>query len=262
MNDWSRTRKRVILSIVLLAVLLLVGVPFYFLFYEKPTCSDGRMNSDEAGVDCGGSCERLCSAESLPLISKGDPRVLLVASSTYEVVALIKNPNQGAEVYRGEYEIKIYDAASPIPVKLIQGSTFVPSGRDFAIFEGPFTLEPNVVPLRAMLEWKQDTLIWGKSPALEPEVEVSETRLSNASSTPRLEAVVENLSLGPVSNLDFVALVSDENGNLFAASKTFIDALASGESAPIIFIWPRPFAKPAVQIEIIKRVFPDRSFIR
>ncbi len=93
-------------------------------------------------------------------------------------------------------------------------------------------------------------------------VEVVDVVLSGVSSTPRLNATVENLSLGTVSNLDFVALISDAEGNLFAASKTFIDNIATGESAPIVFIWPRPFTKEATQIEIVKRLFPDRSFIK
>ena len=262
MNDWARSRKRIILAIVLLAVAILVGVPFFLLFYQVPTCSDGVMNGDESGVDCGGSCARLCNAESLPIISKGDPRVLTIAPNTFEVVSLVENPNQSAEIRQAKYTFKIYDAAGVIPVKVVEGSTFVPRGASFAIFEGPFTLEAGVTPARATLEWEVDALSWEKSDAAEPSVELAGIALSEASTTPRLSAVVENLSLGQVSNLDFVALISDSEGNLFAASKTFVDNIAPGESAPIVFIWPRPFVKEATQIEIVKRIFPDRSFIK
>lgn len=267
MNDWSRNRKRIILAIVLSAVIILVGVPFFFLLYDRPSCSDGRQNGDEAGIDCGGSCQKLCSAESLPILLKGDPRVLFLAESAtssraYEVVALLENPNQDAEIYRAKYTIKVYDAVSAIPVKLIEGSAFVPKGAEFALFEGPFNLEASIAPARATLEWEAETLSWQKNLSPEPEIEVSDTKLLNASTTPRLEATVGNLSLNTVSNLDFVALISDAEGNLFAASKTFIDTLTPGARDSIVFTWPRAFAKPAAQIRIIKRVFPDRSFIR
>jgi hypothetical protein len=262
MNDWARRRKRIILSIVLGGVIILVGVPLFLLFYERPNCSDGKQNGDETGLDCGGSCQRLCSAESLPLILKGDPRVLTIASSTYEVVAMVENPNQGAEIYKADYEIKVYDNVSPIAVKLIKGSTFIPKGMTFAIFEGPFTLQSEIVPTRATLEWQINPLSWQKNSEVEPEIEIREISLTRATSTPRLEARVENLSLTPVSNLDLVAVVSDTEGNIFAASKTFIETIAPGESASVIFSWPRPFPKAAAGIEIIKRVFPDRSFIR
>lgn len=223
---------------------------------------DRVMNGDESGVDCGGSCQLLCSAESLPLILKGDPRVLTIAPNTYEVVALVENPNQNAEIYQAEYILKIYDTTSTIPIKIIQETTFIPKGASFAIFEGPFTLQTGITPARATLEWQEETLLWRKDNLQKHMVEIVDITLSNASSTPRLNAIVENLSLASVSNLDFVVLISDSEGNLFAASKTFISTLAPSESAPIVFIWPRPFTKEATQIEIVKRVFPDRSFIK
>jgi hypothetical protein len=262
MNQWSRTRKRIILSIVFLTVAVLVGVPFFLLFYDKPTCSDGAMNGDETGTDCGGSCQKLCSAESLPLILKGDPRILSIASSTYEVVALVENPNPGAEIYKAGYTFMLYSPASNIPVKTIQGSTFVPKGTSFAIFEGPFTLEAGLTPTRATVEWEKASLTWQKNSLAYPELSIEDTALTSASSSPRLSASVENLSLESVSNIDLVALISDEAGNLFAASRTYIDSLEVGEKAQILFTWPRPFTKTAGSVEIIKRVFPDRSFIR
>src|SRR5258706_15176144 len=100
MNSWSRNRKRIIFGILALGVVVLVGLPIYFLFYRAPTCSDLKMNGDETGVDCGGSCQLLCSTQSLPLLMKGDPRVLMVATSTYEVVALVENANNSAEIYQ------------------------------------------------------------------------------------------------------------------------------------------------------------------
>src|SRR3970282_2599305 len=101
--------------------IVLIGVPMFFLFYRAPTCFDARQNGDEAGVDCGGSCQLLCGAESLPLLTKGDPRVLTLATSTYQVVALIGNANATAEIYRARYALKLYSASSSIPVKVIEG---------------------------------------------------------------------------------------------------------------------------------------------
>lgn len=262
MNSWSRTRKRIILAIVLAAVIVLIGVPFFFLFYEEPTCFDKKLNGDETGVDCGGSCQLLCSAESLPLIIKGDPRVLSIATSTFEVVALFENPNADAEIYRGEYLVKIFDSSSAIPIKILEGSTFIPKGETFAIFEGPFNLEAGVVPTRAVLEWQKEGLVWRKNTEVKPELLVKDAIVSRATSTPRLTAVVENLSLGSVSNIDLIALISDEEGNIFAASKTFVDTLAVGEESPVVFTWPRPFSSRVAGVLILTRIFPDPSFIR
>jgi hypothetical protein len=260
MNEWARNRKRIILAIVLFALVVLVGIPLYFLFYQKPTCFDRTQNGDETGVDCGGSCQLLCSAESLPLIARGDPRVLTIATSTFEVVALLDNPNPTAVIERAKYTLKVFDLASAIPVKTIEGEIYVPKGEEFAIFAGPFTLEAGIVPTRATLEWQKESLIWQKDALEAPEVDVVDKALSKEDTVPRLDATVENNSLEEAKNLDFVALISDENGNIFAASKTFIEYIGAGEEVPIIFTWPRPFNAKAAQITIITRLLPDRSF--
>lgn len=266
MNSWSRTRKRIILVIVFLIVIVLVGVPLYLLLYKAPSCSDGVMNGDESGIDCGGSCQLLCSAESLPLVMRGDPRVLVVATttatSTYEVVALFDNPNSQAEISRAHYTVKVFDRESSLPIRTFEGNTFVPKGKKFAIFIDPFNVDSNIVPSRAILEWDKKTLVWQKNINEVPEIEVTEEVLSREEFSPRLDALVENRSLERVSNIDLVAVLSDGNGNTFAASRTFIESLEPNESIPIIFTWPRPFNAKVAQMDILTRVLPDRSYLK
>ncbi|MBI2086853.1 MAG: hypothetical protein HYT69_01645 [Candidatus Zambryskibacteria bacterium] len=262
MNSWSRARKRIILAIALFVVVVLIGVPLYFLFYQKPTCFDKKLNGDETGIDCGGSCQLLCNAESLPLIARGDPRVLAVAENVFEVIVLVENPNVAAEIYRAKYIFKVYGSSSTTPVKIIKGETFVPKGTTFAIFEGPFTLEGRVLPTRATFEWQKETLIWQRNDAPVQEIAVKDQILSQADSSPRIEVTVENLSPKRVSSIDLVALVSDKNGNVFAASKTFLDSLASNDEAVAVFTWPRPFSTQTATIDIYTRILPDRSFLR
>ncbi|OHA96986.1 MAG: hypothetical protein A3J09_02925 [Candidatus Zambryskibacteria bacterium RIFCSPLOWO2_02_FULL_51_21] len=262
MNSWSRRRKRIILAIIFFVLIVLVGVPVFFLFYRAPTCFDGRQNGDEAGVDCGGSCQLLCRAESLPLIIKGDPRILSLATSTFEVIALVENANNSGEIYRAGYVLKIYDASSAVPVKTLEGFAYVPPGSVFAVFEGPFVLEAGVIPNRAVLEWQEGSLVWQKNAAPAPELLVLDPALSRETTSPRLEAVISNPTLADLANIDLTAVVSDAEGNIFAASKTFVESLPAGSKSTAIFTWPKPFDRQAAGTEIIVRVFPDRSFIR
>lgn len=262
MNDWSRNRKRLIFSLALLAFIVLVAIPLYFLLYRAPSCFDSKLNGDETGVDCGGSCQLLCQAESLPLLVKGDPRVLTISPNTYEIVALVENPNNTGEIYHAGYTLKVYDATSPLPSKIIEGETYVPQGEVFAIFERPFHLESSVAPKRVTLEWHKETLLWRKSTLATPDLRVKDTKLSREDTTPRLDAVIENLSQEDVSNVELIALLSDAQGNIFAASSTFLDKVSSGGQAQAVFTWPQAFALKVVDIKIIMRIFPDKSFIR
>lgn len=262
MNSWSRNRKRIILSIVISVLIVFVATPLFFLFYRAPTCSDLKQNGDETGLDCGGSCQLLCTSESLPLILKGDPRVLKVSNNTFEVVALVENPNASGEIYRAGYTLKLYDSKTTTPLKVIEGETYVPKGATFVIFEGPFTLGEEVVPTRATFGWKEETLLWQKNTLQTPELVVRNLSLSRENTNPRLNATIENNSFESVSNIDLVALLSNETGSIFAASKTFIDTLPMGGRAPVAFTWPQPFSDNVININIIIRIFPDKNFIR
>lgn len=262
MNQWSRRRKRIILSIIVFVLVVVIGAPVFFLFYRAPTCFDNSQNGDEKGVDCGGSCQLLCTTESLPLVFKGDPRVLKIADNTFEVVALIENTNISGEISRAGYAIKLYDLKSVIPIRIIEGEIYVPKASTFAIFEGPFILEAEVTPARAVLEWKKESLVWRNNIRRTPKLTAQDISFSREDTSPRLDATIENPSLENVSNIDLVALIFSETGNIFAASRTFIDTLPAGGMAPIVFTWPKPFSEKPLNVNIIIRILPDRSFIQ
>ena len=252
MNRWQRGRKRLILLIFVLALLVLVLLPLYYFFYRAPTCSDGKINGDETGLDCGGSCQRLCAPDSLPLISRGDTRVLKIATSTYEAVAIVENPNAG-EVRNAEYTIQVYSGGVS-PTKIIKGEIYVPPNSRFAIFEGPFILDST--PTRAILEWHEDTLSWQKSKANSP-IEVKSSSFTRILPT-RLQVRIVNTSLNSISNIDLIALISDKEGNLFAASKTLVDKISSKGEAVALFSWQQPFPTEPASIEILIKLLPSR----
>jgi len=261
MNKWSSRRKKFIFTLVLIALIILVGIPTYLFFYKAPTCSDGKQNGDETGVDCGGSCQLICAVESLPIVQRGDARVLAIAPGVYEVVATFDNPNVGAEVYRADYTIKLYATGNPVAIKVIEGYTHVPRNSSFAVFEGPFVLQ-DAVPQKASFVWQDESLVWEKTNKPLPNVSIESKDLTNASTTPRLEISVLNKSLESISNLELIVFISDKSGNIFASSKTFLDNLAGGATSPAVFTWPRGFDSEVGVINVIPRALPDRSFIR
>ena len=258
MNQWSIRRKRIILSIIISTLVVLVGLPLFFLFYRAPTCFDGKQNRDETGTDCGGSCQLLCTTESLPLVLKGDPRILKLSDNTFEIVALIENSNINGEIRRARYTLKLYDAVNILPIKTIEGEIYVPKGGTFAIFEGPFNLAEGISPTRVLLEWIDDSLVWQKNLESVPKLAVRGINISQEDTAPRLEAVLENDSLDEVSSIDLTAVIFDETNSIFAASKTFVEILPKGGRFPIIFTWPEPFTNRVTNIEVLIRILPNR----
>jgi hypothetical protein len=260
MNEWSQRRKRIILSFIFGTLILLVGLPLFFFFYRTPTCSDNRKNGDETGIDCGGGCSKLCQADNLPIILKGDAQVVKVASTTYAVVIQAENPNVNSDILRAQYEFKLYDASSSVPIKLINGETYVPKAGKFAVFEGPFDFG-ETIPVRATFEWKDKSLTWNRNITSLPSLAVEDEFLTNEQSEPRLAAELYNSSSNRISNIELTAIISDAQGNTVGVSKTFVERVEKDQRESIIFTWPQPFIGMPVLIDILIKILPDKSFL-
>lgn len=261
MNPWAARRKGIIFFIFSLSLIVIIGVPSYFLLQSKPDCFNGKQDGNESGVDCGGSCTLLCTPETLPIIERGNARLLKIATSTYVTTILIENPNIGGVVERAPYTFSIYKGSERDPVAVLEGETYIGRGGTFALFEGPFTLEESS-DYRAVFDW-EGTFIWEKSEDSTPLLSVEDINRSVTSdSLPRLEAFVVNNQDSDEFNIEVVAILSNSDGNTVAAGKTFIDVIRAHESVPVVFSWPAPFAEEPVSIRVLPHVLPDKSYIR
>jgi hypothetical protein len=261
MNEWSRSRRRNALLIALAFLVVVIALPLYYFFNITPTCFDTKQNGDETGVDCGGSCTLICGSQALPLIMKGDARVLEIATSTYEVVAHVQNPNPSSKIMKARYTFTLYEASSSIPVKTVAGYVYVPKNTDFAVFEGPFNLADKM-PSRVTFYWDNASLVWIKDAAARPNIEIAEASITNASTSPRVDASVMSSSLEPLQNIYLTALIFDNTGTIMAASKTYIDALNPRETVPVTFTWPRGFKQAPASVTVLPVLLPDSSYIK
>ena len=71
--SWASNRRLAYISVVLFGVLAVVLFVGLVVFYEAPTCFDGKRNGTEEGVDCGGSCDLICSfsAADIEILADG-----------------------------------------------------------------------------------------------------------------------------------------------------------------------------------------------
>src|SRR3990167_3757647 len=92
---WAFVRQ---LAYVIAMFTLLSGALYFgyrTFFYTAPTCFDGMQNGEEAGVDCDGSCEKICIAQiAQPSIEWA--KAFKVQDGLYHAVALIANTNRVA----------------------------------------------------------------------------------------------------------------------------------------------------------------------
>lgn len=237
MSTWASKRKlRYVLA--LCSVLFVISfLLFYAVYHTPPTCLDGKKNGDERGVDCGGNCPILCSADVLsPLILW--ERAFKVTKEVYNLVAYVENPNLFATVTRAPYLFRIYDTDN-ILIAERTGGTFIPPKKKFAIFE-PGIVVGERVPTRVTFEFTGN-LTWEKAVPNENPLSVRSSVLSREKEKPRIDADLVNNSLQAISNIEAVAIVFDGEGVAIGASRTFVDYLPKGESASLIYTWPEPF---------------------
>jgi len=67
---------------------------------------------------------------------------------------------------------------------------------------------------------------------------------------------VQNTTFDPLYDIEFVVAVYDADGNIMAASNTYLQRLDQGQTKDIFFTWPVPFTAPPAQADVIPRINP------
>jgi len=214
-------------------VIFLILIPIIF---KKPTCTDGKQNGTEAGVDCGGSCSRMCEAEVAdPVILWS--RAFPVTGSIYNLVAYIENRNKNSAVFTAPYEFRIYDTDNKLLGRR-EGKTFIPPNQQFVILESRFDAGQSQIK-SVSFEFKTPLGWVKKEPTLQTiPIRVSNIILDNNQNTPTLTAIINNDSIYNLPEFDVFAVIYDSDQNAINASKTHKEQLLRGKSLPVVFTWP------------------------
>lgn len=231
---------------MLVALLLLIWIGIS-IWYEAPTCFDGKRNGSEAGIDCGGSCELVCSFQAV------DPIVLWsrffeLQPGLYNAVVMIENPNTDVESEPVSYSFKLRDAENVL-VAEERGEIRIPADRTIPLFI-PNITTGNRIPVRSFFTF-ESPFVWGRTTHERPTVSVSNISLKKADTAPRLDATLYNSGSQTLSDIYVVAVLSDASGNAVAASRTVVPFLDPKQEANIFFTWPNAFGKNIASIDII-----------
>ena len=244
--------KRQIFYVGILIVFFLV---FGFLivrpsFNKAPTCSDGKQNGSETGVDCGGSCALACLAQ-VDEVSVLWARAFPVVPGRYNAVAYLENHNQGVAVNKINYRFRFADKNN-VYIGKREGSTYIPPSGKFAIFEPAIGIGYSI-PVYTTFEFTQvpQWIKISEEKKNQLQVLISEIVLSGETTSPVLSAIIKNNSFFTIPELSVVAILYDANHNAVSTSRTFFDSLDKEESREVTFTWPEPLPVEIVTKEII-----------
>ncbi len=250
--SWSARRKATYFLSFLFATIILLLIILAPLFNRPASCSDGVQNQGELGIDCGGPCTHLCRA------SYADPSILWVrwakvlSSGAYNFLAYGQNPNANVGAYDVPYSYKIYDK-SGILLYENSGSAYIPPLHNFVVFDDAINIGDKI-PARVDFQFSTSSIIWQNIAGKENSIETVSKELANTDTRPKLFAVLKNVSISPINNIQSFAILYDQNGNAIAFSKTLIDSIDAGSANTAVFTWPEPFPSPVYKIDILSEV--------
>ena len=229
--SWSNRRKFLYTSVTaFIGVIFLLFVYVQF-FTNAPTCFDGKQNSDEQGIDCGGSCALFCRDQvrsPVPLWS----RAFEVTPHVYTAAAYINNPNPGAAARNVAYSFQLFDEKNLLVAERV-GVINIPPVQTV-----PF-IDPNIdignrTVARALFAFSEEPL-WYKVGNL-PVLRVGNQYLSADAS--QLSATISNESINNADKVTVAAVLFDSNGVARAASRSILAQIPRKGSQDVVFTWP------------------------
>lgn len=247
MSSWSQRRKATYASIVIAIAAVIIGIPAYLVLYTPPSCSDGKQNGTEQGVDCGGGCQRLCSSAFLPPATSW-ARYEQIAPGLYNVAAYIVNPNRTGEASRVPYHLALYDSNGLI-ITDKTGTITLPPGRNTLAFL-PAVQVAKREPAKVLFEFTAAPDWHSRTDPLS-DLTIKDKQYSDEDGGSSLVVTLGNTSnkaLGPVA---VYAALYDIDGNAIGFSKTSVDRIEAKSTAIAPFTWPTDRLGRVVSIEVL-----------
>lgn len=218
-------------------------------FYKAPSCTDGVQNQNEAGVDCGGPCRYLCTAQVQPptvLFSKA----IQNSQGRTDVVASIENKNATAAAKDVPYRITLYGAGQSL-IQQVTGTLDLPPFSTVSVYLPGIAAGKQKV-VNTFLDIEATAPQWftmANDPRIVPTV--SNTTLLGTPSAPRIDAVLTNPSIRVLANVRVVVLVRSASGDVMAASETIVPTIPAQGRAIATFTWNNAFASTPTSVEAV-----------
>ncbi len=250
--SWALKRQLIIVALVLAVFSTIGTIILYPKLNPPPTCSDGKQNGKEQGVDCGGSCARICPFATNDVVVKW-ARAFPVTDDVWNAVAYISNPNVTAAARKVPYEFRFYDEDNQYITRRDGVAYIAPNGTS-AIFEGGIQVGSRP-PHYTEFKFLADPL-WESIDPRNTDIKIfpKGEKLENEAIKPRFTATIMNTSqLFTVQDVDVIAILYGADGNALAASQTNIEGMVPQESQDVYFTWQKPFSAQVTRTEIIPR---------
>ena len=223
-----RSIKRIIYGILYLAIF---GGLFYFLYlaFRAPAgCTNGRQDSGEEGLDCGGVCANICLPSSFEKLEvSGLVDILKISQNQTVLVADIQNSNQDIAAKEFEYSFEIKNEQNEI-IGSVSGKSFAYAG-ELKHLVGFFRSKDAGSVSGAEIKFAKEE--WIKAFEFpRPAVDFVEKRTNQTDTGVEAVGRIINRDVVSLSKVEIVAIFKNGYGSIVGVSQTELENIGPGES--------------------------------
>lgn len=265
-DSWRKRRKKMFIYSFALMLLAFTFYKVYPYLYPAPTCFDNKINGDEAGIDCGGSCELSCHTEVIPVEVKFS-RAIKTEENLYDLIAMIQNKNTNKNIKDSiiNYTFSIYDKAGSLLNK-VNGFSAMQVGQTFPIILQNIPLDltnsgNEVSKVVTNISFNGDD--WIKvDPVFAENFFVIESTdfVQNRNNISQLSVVLKNRTKANFKNIPVRITLEDEVGNFIAVNETIMPEIKAEDFANLSFTWRIPLDIENPKITVYPIVTPISDF--
>lgn len=249
-----RLLKQITYGIFFLVILVLIGGALFYFVWPKASCTDGKLNQNEEGVDCGGACIP-CALKNPEPLTISSVEVFDNGNNTVTVLGEIKNPNQLLGSGNFIYTVNLFDKNGK-NVFSKSRETFIYPDKNRTVIEAAIEVPSSGVD-RAEIKiddignWQEEEKFNGIP---EKNIAVDKVSVQGLGGGFSLKGKLINNNSFKVNKIIIKAVLYSKNDLREAASFTVLENIDAFKSADFIIQIP-------IKKEVASRIDPDKTKI-
>lgn len=245
-----RVLKRGIIISIYFLLAILLGLGVYDLAMPDPSCTDGKQNQNEKGVDCGGRCAPCEDTQNAKPLEVLETAFVPAADEAFDFVAKLRNPNTqlGSGSFSFSFVLKGEDGKE---IMRSEGSSFIlPAETKYVTILGvrlPEGASVRELTLEAAeVEWQE------LRDVSRPQLTIVSKQYSKAPSAVGGEAygVLRNESPYDLARIEVAVVLRSSTGSVLGVSTTEKTTVRAREERDFRLTWPYAFSAEVSSVEM------------
>lgn len=252
MTPRERFSRRFKIATVVVVFLASVGTFLYFSLRTDPTCSDGRKNGGEAGVDCGGRCAACPEVLTPEPFSVREAAVMVGASpSEYDAIIKVYNPNDTIGASSVGYDLVLRDAAGAEIGRTSGTDSVLPQETKVILAIG---IAASGAPASVSVTFRDAA--WERFSGYQerPRLSVYRTgfnRISSGAFYGEAVGTLRNDSPYDFRTVTVKVVLRDADGRALSVNSTDMNTFLSGDVRDFTLRWPSSFPGEVASVEAV-----------